>query len=63
MQIMRSMEKRGQGGGIFDFLSHKGGCLLVLKEQALGMSYSRKLGLEGTLEGISFGGFQPFVLM
>lgn len=39
--------KRGFEVGIFDFLSHKGGYLFMLKEQALGVSYSRRLGLEG----------------
>lgn len=56
MQIMRSMEKREFVIGIFDFLSHKHGCLLMLYEQALCVACSKMLGLEGTLKVILFSG-------
>lgn len=58
-------EENGKEGtwGIFNFLSHKGDCLLMLTENTLGVSYLRSLGLEGNLEFILFSSFQPFILI
>lgn len=60
---MRNMGKRRFGVEIFDFsLSHRLlSTLLMLTEEALGVSCSKRLGLEGSLEVILFSGFHTFI--